>query len=125
MARSEGSFPAWSWHARLLGKGDERQQPVANAGGDLLGPTVVAVHGEHVEPKLRQPFGCLLVEVDFRVAATGYELEAVVRPTVTQALPDDFRVSLEDDRQVRPVSLRVQLPQKPGVNTVEALHDQR
>jgi hypothetical protein len=83
-----------------------------------------AVHPQHIETGLYQPFGSLLVEVDFGVGAAGAELETVVWSALVKALRDHGRARFQDHRQVGAVSLSVELPQKRRVDTVEPLNHQ-
>jgi hypothetical protein len=80
----------------VLGDRKEGQQTVTNAGGNLLGLTLVAINPENIESGLDQALGGLPVEAYFRAAAARSELETVVCTSFVQALRNDFRIGFED-----------------------------
>ncbi len=64
--------------------------------GDVVGGLLVAVHARHVETGLYEPFGDLLVEMDFGVAAAWRELDTVVRVAFLEPLRNHAGVGFQD-----------------------------
>lgn len=76
--------------------------------------SLVHVHPQHVETRLDQPLGGLPVEVKPSVRAARRELEAVMRPALTQPFRDDLGVGFQDDGQVGPAASALSCQRKTG-----------
>jgi hypothetical protein len=82
--------------------------------GDVVGGSLVAVHAQHVEAGLSEPFGRLPIKVHFGVAIVRSELESVMWTAVCESLRGDLRISVEDHGQIGPVGFGVECHKKAG-----------